>query len=79
MADLSQLMQQTMRRRRVSSEALAERTGIRTPRIRAFLEDGAAGPVRPTHDELAELAAALVLPLPDVLAAAGIHRRLAGV
>ena len=79
MADLSQLMQQTMRRRRLSSETLAERTGIRTPRIRAFLEDGAAGPVRPTRDELAELAAALVLPLPDVLAAAGIHRRLAGV
>lgn len=78
MADLSQLMQQMMRRHRLSPEALADRTGIRTPRIRAFLEDGAAGPVRPTRDELAELAAALALPLPDVLAAGSRHR-FAGV
>ena len=47
--DLSQLMQQTMRRHRLSPEALAE------------------------------LATALVLPLPDVLAAAEMHRQLAGV
>lgn len=71
MADLSQLLQQTMRRRQVTAEGLAEMTGIRTPRIRTFVEDGANGPVRPTEQELAELAAALALPLPDVLEAAG--------
>ncbi|MEU9984690.1 XRE family transcriptional regulator [Streptomyces sp. NPDC050856] len=70
MADLSQLMQQSMRRRRLTPQALADRTGIRTPRIRAFAEDGATGPVRPTEQELVELAAALALPLPEVMASA---------
>ncbi|MEN8655581.1 XRE family transcriptional regulator [Streptomyces sp. 21So2-11] len=71
MADLSQLLQQSMRRRHLTAQALAERTGIRTPRIRVFAQDGAHGPVHPTEAELAELAVALVLPLPDVLDAAG--------
>ncbi|MDJ0465469.1 helix-turn-helix domain-containing protein [Streptomyces sp. H27-C3] len=72
MADLSQLLQQTMRRRRhLTAQALAERTGIRIPRIRVFAQDGAHGPVHPTGSELAELAVALALPLPDVLDAAG--------
>lgn len=62
MADLSQLLQQTMRRRHLTPQAIADRTGIRTPRIRAFAEDGADGPVRPTEEELAELATALALP-----------------
>ncbi|MGW6026744.1 XRE family transcriptional regulator [Streptomyces sp. NPDC055099] len=62
MDDLSQLLQQTMRRRRLTPQALADKTGIRTPRIRAFAEDGAEGPVRPTDEELAELAGALALP-----------------
>ncbi|MEU7658317.1 hypothetical protein [Streptomyces lincolnensis] len=70
MAELSQLLQQTMRRRRLNAQALAARTGIRTPRIRVFAEDGARGPVRPTEQELAELAEALGLPLPDVQEAA---------
>ncbi|KOG33036.1 hypothetical protein [Streptomyces resistomycificus] len=70
MADLSQLLQQGMRRRHLNAQALAERTGIRTPRIRAFAQDGAHGPVHPTQAELAELATALALPLPEVLAAA---------
>ena len=71
MADLSQLLQQGMRRRHLNAQALAERTGIRTPpRIRAFAQDGAHGPVHPTQAELAELAAALALPLPEVLDAA---------
>jgi hypothetical protein len=70
MADLAQLLQQTMRRRHLNAQALADRTGIRTPRIRAFAEDGAHGPVQPTEQELCELAAALGLPLPTVLAAA---------
>ncbi|WP_434598106.1 XRE family transcriptional regulator [Streptomyces sp. A5-4] len=70
MADLSQLLQQTMRRRHLTAQALAERTGIRTPRI-VFAQDGAHGPVHPTEAELAELAVALALPLPDVLDAAG--------
>ncbi|MCZ4103486.1 MULTISPECIES: XRE family transcriptional regulator [Streptomyces] len=72
MADLSQVLQQTMRLRHVTAGGLAEVTGIRTPRIRAFAEDGAGGPVRPTEQELTELAAALGLPLPDVLEAAGV-------
>ncbi|GAA2654880.1 XRE family transcriptional regulator [Streptomyces vastus] len=70
MAELSQLLQQTMRRRRMNAQALAARTGIRTPRIRVFAEDGAHGPVRPTPEELAELAEALALPLLDVQKAA---------
>jgi len=70
MAELSQLLQQTMRRRRLNAQALADRTGIRTPRIRVFAEDGAFGPVRPTEEELAELAEALALPLRDIQEAA---------
>ncbi|MFE7767321.1 XRE family transcriptional regulator [Streptomyces sp. NPDC057438] len=70
MADLSQLLQQTMRRRHLNAQDLADRTGIRTPRIRVFAEDGARGPVRPTPQELAELAEALALPLLDVQQAA---------
>lgn len=70
MADLSELLQKGMRRRHLNAQALAIRTGIRTPRIRVFAQDGAHGPVHPTRAELAELAAALALPLPDVLAAA---------
>ncbi len=70
MAKLSQLLQQTMRRRRLNAQALADRTGIRTPRIRVFAEDGARGPVRPTEEELAELAEALALPLCDIQEAA---------
>ena len=70
MAELSQLLQQTMRRRHLNAQDLADRTGIRTPRIRVFAQDGATGPVRPTPEELAELAEALALPLPDVQKAA---------
>ncbi|WP_128434134.1 XRE family transcriptional regulator [Streptomyces cyaneus] len=70
MDELSQLLQQTMRRRRLNAQALADRTGIRTPRIRVFAEDGARGPVRPTEKELAELAEALALPLRDIQEAA---------
>ncbi|MEV6406131.1 XRE family transcriptional regulator [Streptomyces bobili] len=71
MADLSELLQQAMRRRHLNAQALAARTGIRTPRIRVFAQDGAHGPVQPTPAELAELAAALALHLPEVLDAAG--------
>ncbi|MCT9081340.1 XRE family transcriptional regulator [Streptomyces fulvoviolaceus] len=70
MAELSQLLQQTMRRRRLNAQALADRTGIRTPRIRVFTEDGARGPVRSTEAEPAELAEALALPLRDIQEAA---------
>jgi hypothetical protein len=55
MADLSQLLQQGMRRRHLNAQALA---------------DGARGPVHPTQAELIELATALALPLPEVLDAA---------
>ncbi|MFI1256162.1 helix-turn-helix domain-containing protein [Streptomyces netropsis] len=75
MADLEGLLREAMRRRHLTAQCLADRTGIRTPRIRAFAQDGAEGPVRPTREELAELADALALPLPDVLDAA---RRRAG-
>ncbi|MER7108664.1 helix-turn-helix domain-containing protein [Streptomyces sp. NPDC000229] len=70
MADLGELLQVTMRRRHLTAQALAERTGIRTPRIRVFVQDGAQGPVSPTEQELAEIAAALGLPLDDILDAA---------
>jgi transcriptional regulator with XRE-family HTH domain len=70
MAELSQLLKQTMRRRHLNAQDLADRTGIRTPRIRVFAEDGVHGPVRPTTEELAELAEALALPLHDVQEAA---------
>ncbi|MFE7776206.1 helix-turn-helix domain-containing protein [Streptomyces sp. NPDC057445] len=72
MADLGELLQTTMRRRHLSAQALADRTGIRTPRIRAFAMDGADRPVHPTGQELAELASALGLPLPEVLHAAQV-------
>lgn len=67
---LGELLQDTMRARHLNAQALADRTGIRTPRIRAFAQDGAEGPVHPTGPELAELAEALALPLTQVLAAA---------
>ncbi|MBT2389212.1 helix-turn-helix domain-containing protein [Streptomyces maoxianensis] len=70
MTDLSQLLQQAMRRHHLTPQAVADKTGIRTPRIRAFAEDGAEGPIRPTEEELAELADALALPLPAVMDAA---------
>jgi transcriptional regulator with XRE-family HTH domain len=69
MDDLSQLLQQTMRRRHLTPQAVADKTGIRTPRIRAFAEDGAEGPIRPTNEELCDLAGALALPLSAVMAA----------
>ena len=72
MADLAQLLKDTMRRRHLTAQALADETGIRTPRIRVFAEDGATGPIRPTEQELHELAVALALPLPSVLDAAGL-------
>ncbi len=59
-----------MRRRHLTAQALADRTGIRTPRIRVFAEDGAQGPVPPTEQEPTEIAAALGLPLTDALDAA---------
>ncbi|MGW7358291.1 XRE family transcriptional regulator [Streptomyces sp. NPDC054802] len=72
MAELEELLQTTMRRRHLSAQTLANRTGIRTPRIRAFAMDGAGGPVHPTEQELAALAGALGLPLPEVLRAAQV-------
>ncbi|MBB5935048.1 XRE family transcriptional regulator [Streptomyces zagrosensis] len=66
MADLSQLLQETMRRRHLTAQSLADRTGIRTPRIRVFAEEGADGPVQPTEQELTELADALALPRREV-------------
>ncbi|MCY0943300.1 MULTISPECIES: XRE family transcriptional regulator [Streptomyces] len=67
MADLSEVLQAGMRRRHLSVERLANLTGIRTPRVRVFVEDGAGGPVHPTEQELRELAHALALPLTEVL------------
>ncbi len=67
MADLSHVLEAAMRRRHLSVQALADRTGIRTPRIRVFVRDGTAGPIHPTEQELSELAHALDLPLTEVL------------
>ncbi|MFJ6530556.1 XRE family transcriptional regulator [Streptomyces longwoodensis] len=63
---LAQLLASAMRRRHLSVEALALTTGIRTPRIKAFLEDGTDGPVHPTAQELKELADTLALPAESV-------------
>ncbi|WP_199921434.1 XRE family transcriptional regulator [Streptomyces bicolor] len=70
MDDLAQLIQKSMHRRRLTAQAVAEQTGIRTPRIKAFAEDGANGPIHPTDDELKELARTLSLPPSAVLGAA---------
>ncbi|MEU6366513.1 XRE family transcriptional regulator [Streptomyces sp. NPDC046931] len=75
--DLTELLADAMRRQRLSAEALAYATGIRVPRIKAFVEDGAVGPIRPTAEELTELAQALSLPLPNVLAASQDRRTVA--
>ncbi len=76
MDELGELLRVGMRRRHVTPQMLADRTGIRTPRIRAFTEDGAGGPVRPTEEELVELADALSLPRLDVLGS--VHLRAPG-
>ncbi|MFI9150363.1 XRE family transcriptional regulator [Streptomyces sp. NPDC053367] len=75
---LARLIQRAMTRRGVSAEVVAARTGIRTPRIKAFAEDGAAGPVRPTEEELDALALMLSLPAGELLAAGGRDVRRAG-
>jgi transcriptional regulator with XRE-family HTH domain len=67
MADLSHVLKAAMRRRHLSVQGLADRTGIRTPRVRVFVQDGAGGPVPPTEQELRELAEALDLPLTELL------------
>ncbi|NEA68079.1 helix-turn-helix domain-containing protein [Streptomyces sp. SID12488] len=73
MHDLAHLLQDAMNRKHVSTEAVAHATGIRTPRIRAFLQDGATGPVHPTREELAELAELLALPQTELLEGARRH------
>ncbi|MFF3420822.1 helix-turn-helix domain-containing protein [Streptomyces sp. NPDC002698] len=72
MADLPHVLEAAMRRRHLSAQALADRTGIRTPRIRAFIQDGTAGPIHPTEQELRELAHALDLPVSEVLPGAAL-------
>jgi transcriptional regulator with XRE-family HTH domain len=63
---LAELLADAMREQHLSVEAVAYATGIRAPRIKAFAEDGTAGPIQPTSDELTELAKALRLPLGEV-------------
>ncbi|WP_405785919.1 helix-turn-helix domain-containing protein [Streptomyces sp. NBC_01367] len=70
MADLLHVLEAAMRRRHLSVQALADRTGIRTPRIRVFVQDGSVGPIHPTEQELRQLAHALDLPLTEVLPSA---------
>ncbi|MFJ6797063.1 XRE family transcriptional regulator [Streptomyces sp. NPDC091268] len=84
MADLSHALEAAMRRRYVSMQALADRTGIRTrtrtririririPSIKVVVQDGAAGPVHPTEPELRELAHAFGFPLAEVLPSAAL-------
>ncbi|MFD9271633.1 XRE family transcriptional regulator [Streptomyces goshikiensis] len=72
MADLSHVLEEAMRLRHLSVQALADRTGIRTPRIRVFVQDGTAGPIHPTEQELRELAHALDLPVNEVLTGAAL-------
>lgn len=70
MYDLAKLLRNAMRRRSLSTHAVAYATGIRTPRVSAFIEDGVSGPIRPTRQELTELARVLALP-PAVVLGAG--------
>ncbi len=72
MADLSHVLEAAMRRQHLSVQALAVRTGIRTPRIKVFVQDGTAGPIHPTEQELRELAHALDLPVSEVLPGAAL-------
>ncbi|MGW7461174.1 XRE family transcriptional regulator [Streptomyces sp. NPDC054797] len=72
MADLSHVLEVAMGRRHLSVQALADRSGIRTPRIRVFVQDGTAGPLHPTEQELRELAHALDLALTEVLPRAAL-------
>ncbi|MFJ8470133.1 XRE family transcriptional regulator [Streptomyces swartbergensis] len=74
---LAELLADAMREQHLSVEAIAYATGIRAPRIKAFTEDGAAGPIQPTREELAELAQVLRLPLGEVLAASRPHQTAA--
>ncbi|MFD0544772.1 helix-turn-helix transcriptional regulator [Streptomyces mexicanus] len=67
---LARLIQKAMRHNGMSAERLAVLTGIRAPRVKAFAEDGANGPVRPTDEELVALATKLSLPTSEVLAVA---------
>jgi hypothetical protein len=73
MHDLAHLLEDAMNRRHMSAEAVAHATGIRTPRIKAFLEDGAEGPIHPTREELEELATLLVPPQTEALEATRPH------
>jgi transcriptional regulator with XRE-family HTH domain len=73
---LAQLLASAMRRHHLSAQALAQATGIRTPRIKAFLEDGTDGPVHPTAEELKMLATTLALPA-DSMAQPAAHRAVA--
>ncbi|MEU9108777.1 XRE family transcriptional regulator [Streptomyces xanthophaeus] len=72
MADLSHALEAAMRRRNLNVQALADRTGIRTPRIRVFVQDGTASPIYPTEQELRELGHALGLPVSEVLPSAAL-------
>ncbi|MEU1012583.1 XRE family transcriptional regulator [Streptomyces sp. NPDC005890] len=74
---LAELLADAMREHHLSVEAIAYATGIRAPRIKAFTEDGAAGPIQPTREELTELAQVLRLPLGKVLAASRPHHTAA--
>ncbi|MFJ3204693.1 XRE family transcriptional regulator [Streptomyces sp. NPDC086989] len=75
MADLSHVLEAAKRRPHLSVQALADSTGIRTPGIRVFVQDGTTGPIHPTAQELRERARALDLPVSDVLP----HAALVGV
>ncbi|MFD3513824.1 helix-turn-helix domain-containing protein [Streptomyces sp. NPDC058657] len=67
MADLAYVLESAMNRGHVSVQTLADRTGIRTPRVRAFVQDGDTGPVPPTEQELRELADALGLSMTEII------------
>lgn len=77
MFDLAELLRNAMRRRSSSTEAVADITGIRRPRVSAFV-DGASKPIRPTHQELTKLAQALALPPADVLGAGRLESQTPG-
>ncbi|MFF1411895.1 XRE family transcriptional regulator [Streptomyces sp. NPDC058289] len=72
MADLPHVLEAAMRRLHLSVQTLADRTGIRTPRIRVVVQDGTAGPIKPTQQELRELTHALGLPVSRVLPGAAL-------
>ncbi|MGW0842821.1 XRE family transcriptional regulator [Streptomyces sp. NPDC002787] len=78
MNGLARILRDAIRRQHRSVATIAYAAGIREPRVRAFIEDGAAGPIRPTPEELMELSRVLTLSQAAVLEASRSDLQQAG-